>query len=107
MDSLALPAAGLAGSKLICAVNFLNVPSTGTFICFEVALTVLFDVSTWAWATPRNNEVTAAAATIPRRKEVFISALSLRLLEKGDHACQQAVTIDEVMLQRRQRVSRY
>src|SRR5271154_3594731 len=105
MLSLALPAAGLAGSKLSCAVNFLNVPSTGTFICFEVAVTVLFDVSTCACATPRNSEVAAVAARIQRRKGVFISALSVRLLEKGDHARQQTVAIDEVMLQRRQYVN--
>jgi len=29
-------------------VNFLNLPSTGTFICFDVAVTVLLVVSTWA-----------------------------------------------------------
>src|ERR1700728_2907814 len=105
MLSLALPAAGLAGSKLSCAANFLNVPSTGTFICFEVAVTVLFDVSTCACAAPRNSEATVVAARIQRSKGVFISALSVRLLEKRDHACQQTVTVDEVMLQRRQHVN--
>src|SRR5260370_346758 len=59
MVRLALPAAGLAGSKSSCAVNFLNVPSTGTFICFEVAVTVLFAVSTVASAK--------AGATASRR----------------------------------------
>ena len=52
MRHLALPAAGLAGSKSSCAVNFLNLPSTGTFICFEVAVTVLLLVSTSACARP-------------------------------------------------------
>jgi hypothetical protein len=49
----------------------------GTFICFEVAVTVLFDVSTCACATLRNNDVTVVAANIKRRKGIFIVALGL------------------------------
>ena len=47
-----------------CAVNFLNVPSTATFICFEVAVTLLFDASTCACATPRKSDVVAVATNI-------------------------------------------
>ncbi|MBB5400029.1 hypothetical protein HDG41_002078 [Paraburkholderia sp. JPY162] len=52
MSICALPAVGFAGSKLTCAVNLLNLPSTGTFICFEVAVTELFATSTCASAAP-------------------------------------------------------
>src|ERR1700712_73505 len=60
---LALPAAGLAGSKSSVAANFLNLPSTGTFICLDVAVTVLFAVSTWAWANADIAETSDAAET--------------------------------------------
>src|SRR5471032_3076032 len=63
MVIFALPAAGLAGSKSSCAVNFLNLPSTGTFICFDVAVTVLLVVSTWAWPKAETAATSDAAET--------------------------------------------
>src|ERR1700730_17646376 len=63
MERFALPAVGLAGSKSSCAVNFLNLPSTGTFICCEVAVTVLLVVSTWAWADAETAATSDAAQT--------------------------------------------
>ena len=56
----ALPADGLAGSKLTCASNFLNTPATGTFICFDTAVIELFARSTSARAVLGTAKMTAA-----------------------------------------------
>src|SRR5476651_1756623 len=73
MVILALPAAGLAGSKSSCAVNLLNLPSTGTFICFDVAVTVLLVVSTWAWANAETATTSDAEQTpASNQRENFV-----------------------------------
>jgi hypothetical protein len=99
LDAGAFPSAGLAGSKLTCAVKRLNLPSTGTPICFETATTLLFAASSWASAGARRAAPSARAVAV-----FFMSFLSV---EEGDHAAEHLVAVDEVVLERRRQVGEH
>src|SRR5450830_40041 len=61
ISMLALAEVGLVPSKSICAANFLNFASTGTFICLNTAMTVLLLVSTFSGAASTADVMLKAA----------------------------------------------
>src|ERR1043166_2537541 len=79
----ALPVSGCFGSNLTCAVNLSNLPSIGTFICFDTKVIWLLARSTLCCAQQNGVAASRAAIKIPLTNCERIIQLSFPGLTNG------------------------
>ena len=98
--SATLPASGCFGSSAIWASNFLNRPSTGTPICLLTNDDLALAGTSLATASGRGGGPPSSAAATHSVQPLHANHRNAsRRCVPGPHAPQQAVTVDELVLE--------